>query len=209
MIVLTSFSPPTEGVRFKEENTVANIDGNSIGNGSLFIAESHLSWLGEGGQGFSLEYPAISLHALSRDPNTFPSPCLYLMIDAKLIEQEDKVSNSSDSDEDENPVCEVRFIPSNSDVLGEMFQSMNECQALHPDQEDVDSDSGGDGDNFYQGEDGFENLTPEGRATLQHLESVIRIGDSRSPPTRPNENHVNGEEIMDTEQFEDADMDQR
>lgn len=31
--------------------------------------------------GFSIEYPHISLHALSRDPASFPFPCIYLMLD--------------------------------------------------------------------------------------------------------------------------------
>ena len=36
------------------------------------------------GQGFSLQYPAISCHAVSRDLSSFPHECLYLMIDGKL-----------------------------------------------------------------------------------------------------------------------------
>ena len=38
----------------------------------------------DGGQGFSLEYPAVSLHAVSRDPTAFPQENLYLMVDANL-----------------------------------------------------------------------------------------------------------------------------
>jgi nucleotide-sensitive chloride channel 1A len=42
-----------------------------------------LSWLADNGngQGFSLEYPMISLHAISRDLTNFHSECLFLMID--------------------------------------------------------------------------------------------------------------------------------
>lgn len=37
------------------------------------------------GQGLSLPYPAISLHAVSRDLNAFPHECLYLMIDPEKL----------------------------------------------------------------------------------------------------------------------------
>ncbi|OTF69274.1 methylosome subunit pICln-like protein, partial [Euroglyphus maynei] len=45
-----------------------------------FIARLYLTftWRKENGQGFSLEYPQISLHATSRDLNNFHSECLYL-----------------------------------------------------------------------------------------------------------------------------------
>lgn len=35
-------------------------------------------------QGFSLEYPHISLHAISRDEQVHPRQCLYIMVDAKV-----------------------------------------------------------------------------------------------------------------------------
>lgn len=35
-------------------------------------------------QGFSLEYPHISLHAISRDEQAHPRQCLYVMVDAKV-----------------------------------------------------------------------------------------------------------------------------
>ena len=46
---------------------------------------SQVSWLNSGGQGFGLEYPNISLHAVSRDVSSFPSECLYLMVEGRLI----------------------------------------------------------------------------------------------------------------------------
>ena len=34
-----------------------------------------------------------------------------------------------------------------------------------------------DNDDYYEGEEGFGNLTEQGQATLQHLESVFHAGD--------------------------------
>jgi len=45
---------------------------------------SCVTWLSDSGQGFTLNYPDISLHAISRDQNAFPKPCLYVMFDGKL-----------------------------------------------------------------------------------------------------------------------------
>jgi Regulator of volume decrease after cellular swelling len=38
----------------------------------------------ENGQGFSLSYPSISLHAVAKDITAYPKPCLYIMFDGKL-----------------------------------------------------------------------------------------------------------------------------
>lgn len=45
---------------------------------------SRLSWLDGSGLGFSLEYPTISLHAVSRDPNAYPQEHLYVMVNARF-----------------------------------------------------------------------------------------------------------------------------
>lgn len=45
---------------------------------------SRLSWLDGSGLGFSLEYPTISLHAVSRDLNAYPREHLYVMVNAKF-----------------------------------------------------------------------------------------------------------------------------
>ena len=46
---------------------------------------SEVLWLNTAGQGFGLQYPNISLHAVSRDTSAFPHECLYLMVEGKLI----------------------------------------------------------------------------------------------------------------------------
>lgn len=45
---------------------------------------SCLCWKSNSGEGFTLEYPSIYIHAVSRDLNNFPEECLYLMIDGKI-----------------------------------------------------------------------------------------------------------------------------
>jgi len=85
--------PEGTQIKHREDNVTLFIDNQRVGRGSLIIAESSLSWLAESereedtsshGQGFSLEYPNISLHAISKDLTTFPRECLYLMVDPQV-----------------------------------------------------------------------------------------------------------------------------
>lgn len=65
----------------------------------------------------SLDYPRICLHAISRDTNSFSSPCVYLLYSAS---PPDSASSGSDDEEedpdvDELPPTEVRVVPPSSD----------------------------------------------------------------------------------------------
>uniref|UniRef100_A0A8C9PTA4 Methylosome subunit pICln n=1 Tax=Spermophilus dauricus TaxID=99837 RepID=A0A8C9PTA4_SPEDA len=155
------------------------------------------SWLDGSGLGFSLEYPTISLHAVSRDLNAYPQEHLYVMVNA----------------------------------LEARFTAMCECQALHPDPEDEDSDDydgeeygveaheQGQGDipTFYTYEEGLSHLTAEGQATLERLERMLSqsvssqcnmAGVRTEDPVR---DYEDGMKIDTTPtvagQFEDADVD--
>ncbi|XP_070538122.1 methylosome subunit pICln-like isoform X2 [Ptychodera flava] len=204
---------------------------------------SRLSWTDVSGKGFSLEYPAISLHAVSRDLSSFPHECLYVMVDYNLdseittdrIEDED-----SDNNEEQSPITEIRFIPEDKSCLDNMFDAMAKCQALHPDEEDSDVEDEhnyedadeeeeeeeiveGEGDGeWYTGPEGAEDLTEEGRATLQRLENLLLLGqqhqsasdtmetgDHSEPTTQASSAATNGVEAMemDTGQFDDAEPD--
>ncbi|XP_078613669.1 methylosome subunit pICln-like [Branchiostoma floridae x Branchiostoma japonicum] len=186
MVVLTNLPPPTEGVRHTEKNTVAVVGEKNLGDGTLYIAESCVAWTNPGGEGFNLQYPSISLHAVSRDQTAFPQQCLYIMLDSDITDKEPSPADTGsggEEEEEENQadMTEVRFIPQDNTALDPMFQAMSGCQMLHPDPEDLDSDEeeyeeDGCGDaEYFEDAEGFEHLTEEGRATLAHLESVIQV----------------------------------
>ncbi|XP_075707480.1 methylosome subunit pICln [Rhinoderma darwinii] len=200
--VLISFPPPAEGVRRLQSGTEVVFSGQRLGTGTLFIAESRLSWLNGSGLGFSLEYPSISLHAISRDTAAYPEEHLYVMVNTKLADSDAKdakmkdeagedngeAEGEEDDDDDEEPITEIRFVPENKSDLGEMFSAMCDCQALHPDPEDEDSDDDFEGEEydveaheqgqgdiptFYTYEEGLSHLTSEGQATLERLEGML------------------------------------
>ncbi|XP_060779454.1 methylosome subunit pICln isoform X3 [Neoarius graeffei] len=198
MVLLKSLSPPAEGVRHQQSETTAVLDGKGLGSGTLCVAESCLSWFNGSGMGFALDYPSISLHAISRDLSAYPQEHLYVMVNKKLNDEneaempekapDDEGEEESDNDEDEI-ITEIRFVPSDKAALESMFSAMCDCQALHPDPEDADSDNEefegeefeeeeeetgqGDVPTFYTYEEGLSHLTAEGQATLQRLEGML------------------------------------
>lgn len=50
----------------------------------VFLVPRRLSWFDGSGMGFSLEYPTIGLHAISRDVSAYPQEHLYVMVNGKL-----------------------------------------------------------------------------------------------------------------------------
>ncbi|XP_075054707.1 methylosome subunit pICln [Mixophyes fleayi] len=242
-VQLSHISPPGHGVRRLQPGTEAVLSGERLGSGTLYISESQLSWLNSSGLGFSLEYPSISLHAISRDTTAYPDEHLYVMVNSKLADSdgkeakmkadgEEESEEDDDDDDDEEPITEVRFVPEDKSDLGEMFTAMCECQALHPDIEDQDSDddfegeeydveaheqSQGDIPTFYTYEEGLSRLTSEGQATLERLEGMLAnsvASQHTMAGVRTEDSAVEYEDGMDVEavpaesgQFEDADVD--
>lgn len=43
-----------------------------------------VSWCGISGQGFSLEYTGIAVHAVCKDTSKFPHECIYCMLDSSM-----------------------------------------------------------------------------------------------------------------------------
>lgn len=58
---------------------------------TVFFFLSQVSWFDGSGMGFSLEYPTIGLHAISRDTGTYPQEHLYVMVNGKLKGKSDKL----------------------------------------------------------------------------------------------------------------------
>ncbi|XP_060032687.1 methylosome subunit pICln isoform X3 [Erinaceus europaeus] len=214
MSFLKSFLPPgsAEGLRQQQPDTEAVLNGRGLGTGTLYVAESRLSWLDGSGLGFSLEYPTISLHAVSRDLSAYPREHLYVMVNAKFEEElrESVGEEEEDSDDDVEPIAEFRFVPGDKSALEAMFTAMCECQALHPDPEDEDSDD-------YDGEEYDVEAYAEGQATLERLEGMLSQSVSSQynmAGVRTDDSLRDFEDGMEVDtaptvagQFEDADVD--
>ncbi|KAK7790102.1 hypothetical protein R5R35_005654 [Gryllus longicercus] len=202
MVVVTSFPPPTEGIKHQQPNTSACINQKEIGKGTLYITESRLSWVnGATGQGFSLEYPHIALHAVSRDLTAHPHECLYLMIDTN-IEEPEPCNQEEDNEEEGSDLglTEIRFIPDDKGMLDAMFHAMSACQALHPDPQESLSEEEDETFEDAEDDDGEYHLSGAGDTPI-----ILNV-------ERPASNGVNASdgnwEPMETEegQFEDAEI---
>lgn len=223
MVKLTNFSPPSEGILCEQPDVEAYIKRNNLGLGKLYVAESRLSWVGnENGKGFSLEYPAISVHGVSRDSINFPHECIYMMINCFIDEE-----NDADSDEGDDPFTELHLVPQDKAALNPIFQAMSTCSALHPDEsqatdsefEDVEEDDEEEGDDdgdpeYYTSATGLANLSIQGQDNFARLENLFDgSGDnptitSSNGVTRISVESSNGnseEQSMETGQFDDAD----
>uniref|UniRef100_A0A2I2Y5C6 Methylosome subunit pICln n=1 Tax=Gorilla gorilla gorilla TaxID=9595 RepID=A0A2I2Y5C6_GORGO len=174
-------------------DTKAVLNRKVLLTGTLYIADSHLSWLDSSGLGFSLEYTTISLLALSRDQSDCLGEHLYVMVSDKFEESKESVADEEEEDSDDvELIAEFIFVPSDKSALGAMFTAMCECQALHPDPEDEDEDD-------YDGEEHDVEIIPltaEGQATLERLEEISQY-NMAGVDTTPT---VAG-------QFEDTDVD--
>lgn len=198
MVVLSNFPPPTDGIRHEQPSTTVHINDRELGKGTLFITESRLSWVSSSsGQGFSLEYPHIALHAVSRDLQAYPSECLYILVDTQIDPDNDPHSDCGDEDSEVGmqDMTEMRFVPDDKGMLDAMFHAMSECQSLHPDSQD----------SFSEDEESFEDA--DGEEGEYHLsgDAPIPLHNSSYEGTA-NGNDIEDEPMeMDADQFEDAD----
>ncbi|KAK2722005.1 methylosome subunit pICln-like [Artemia franciscana] len=130
-------TPQEEGIKVKDGHTELVINETNYGAGTLIISEQAVFWIQNAtNQGLTLNYANISLHGISRDPSSYPKPCLYLMID-----EAHEIERSEDGDNEEYPpINEVRFVPSQPDRLEEMYKALSDCQLLHPDPDNSVSD---------------------------------------------------------------------
>jgi hypothetical protein len=79
----------------------------------------------------------IGLHAISNDLSAFPHECLYLIVDKENLQKEE--SNEEEEDEDEDVIA-LRFVPQERALISQLFQAINECQALYPDEQEIDDE---------------------------------------------------------------------
>ncbi|KAF8588896.1 hypothetical protein K439DRAFT_1645316 [Ramaria rubella] len=137
-----SFDPPLEG--FSTE------DG---ARGTLYVTESVLAFLSDTRKGFQIEYPTITLHAISRGES---EPAIYCQLDEVSLCQDENATDAEEAQE----MRELRLRPNDSASLEPIFEALSLCAALHPDpQESNDMDDMDDAFVDAAGERGSEIFT--------------------------------------------------
>lgn len=178
---------------------IALDDGPLQQPGTLYITTKRLIWMIDGGiHGYAVDFLSLSMHAISRDPEAYPAPCIYTQIEA------DDGYNYGDEDVDEaiglnnhetgdlSKVQEMRLVPSDASVLESLFQILCDVAIMNPDPE---------------GE-------PEGEADWFFNEDEVlagAIGQTNGLKDRDltnlSELHIDDERFEDADEFEEEDGD--
>ncbi|KAJ4480669.1 regulator of volume decrease after cellular swelling-domain-containing protein [Lentinula edodes] len=221
-----SFNDIPPVLRHKEESVSVtfepSLDGFSEDDakeGILYVLESVLIFMSKTGKGFQIEYPSITLHAVSRG-DTPPSiycqldessaKAMEMLVDPETLKTNGNVKNPStdeSDEEDENEEEETQedmdmrvlnIVPSRVESLDPIFEALSLCAALHPDppgsddEEDFDEaliDAPDDTFEVFTGTED-EELSEVGRAALAHLESIIYDPFEKKEQREPEDSEV-------------------
>ncbi|XP_024024887.1 chloride conductance regulatory protein ICln isoform X2 [Morus notabilis] len=104
--------------------------------GTLYISTKKVVWLSDvdRAKGYAVDFLFLSLHAVSRDPEAYPSPCIYTQIETGDDEDEsgDSDSECNGAAQDLSKITEMRLIPSDAGQLDRLFEIFCECAELNP-----------------------------------------------------------------------------
>lgn len=200
----TTGLPPLEldeEVRLRQDGVQLFLTGGAPageGEGELVITTRHVIWLcsRDKDKGYKVDFPTISLHAISRDPASFPMPCVYCQLD---IEQEcmlqDGGADDGNAEEQEahqdhqaiqdSEVSEARFVPAVEAELEAIFKVFCDCALLNPsDDEDI---ADGDGSFFTAESLAAGGAPPLGTAegNLAHYDRLLAQSESAGGPVLP------------------------
>uniref|UniRef100_A0A7N0V4K2 Chloride conductance regulatory protein ICln n=1 Tax=Kalanchoe fedtschenkoi TaxID=63787 RepID=A0A7N0V4K2_KALFE len=103
--------------------------------GTLYITTKQVVWLSDvdGARGYAVDFLSISLHAVSRDPEAYPSPCIYAQIETGADEDDSEGSDlESNEPHDLSSITEMRLVPSDPSQLDNLFEIFCECAELNP-----------------------------------------------------------------------------
>ncbi|PON56232.1 ICln [Parasponia andersonii] len=103
--------------------------------GTLYISTKKVVWLSDVDKeiGYAVDFLSLSLHAVCRDPEAYPSPCLYTQIETGSDEDESEDSDSETNGVvDLSKITEMRLVPSDPNQLDQLFEIFCECAELNP-----------------------------------------------------------------------------
>ncbi|KAJ2720514.1 hypothetical protein GGI07_004559 [Coemansia sp. Benny D115] len=158
-VSLLSKAPELHSIRLKVSDVAVSCDPPTSKiplqlTGTLYIDEQRLVFASaDSSLVFALDYPSIVIHAVSRDGDPARHH-LYCQLDGPFPgtarsqrpdDDDGNASDASDADDtnDAEEFSELRFCPSDNQILDEMFSAMSDCAALNPDytdEQDMESD---------------------------------------------------------------------
>ncbi|CAA6663393.1 unnamed protein product [Spirodela intermedia] len=175
--------------------------GIALGNrpqefpGTLYITSKRVIWLSDTDhtRGYAVDFLAISLHAVSRDPDAYAFPCIYAQIETDAGEDERSEDSDSECIEELDPskVTEMRLVPSEPSHLDALFDIFCEGAELNPDPTEAREENEwvfGDEQIAVDGDDSEWHLSEDlanpighanGHEDLAHSVLELQINDQR------------------------------
>lgn len=209
----TSFGDIPPVIRHKEDNVSVTLDPGfgvftNPTQGTLYILTrcvlislkwktltdytSVLAFVSVAGEGFEIEYPKITLHAVSRGES---GPSIYCQLDESAAvpdapQDDDEISEMSElSIVPQDPVSRASFPRHYATELTSklrcaveaMFEALSECASLHPDPKDEEDDLD---DDAFVDINTFETFTGDENEELSEVGRVRSnfINDNRYAP---------------------------
>ncbi|GIL60693.1 hypothetical protein Vafri_15226 [Volvox africanus] len=136
----------------------------TAGSGVLHLTTRRVVWVSSqpSGPAFAMQYRQLMVHAISRDPSSFPKPCIYLILDEGSEDMMQPADEEEGADgEAEDIPAEARLVPAEESKIDEIFKVLCECAELNP-----DSEVEGEGDFFFDEAEVMAGLDPQTRAAV-------------------------------------------
>ncbi|RDX63493.1 Chloride conductance regulatory protein ICln [Mucuna pruriens] len=184
--------------------------------GTLYITTKQVIWVSDVDKtkGYAVDFLTISLHAVSRDPEAYPLPCLYTQIDAEEADDDQSDSDSNHIQQDLSNVTEMRLIPSDPTQLDALFAIFCQCAELNPEPND---DEEGEEHDWVFSADQMEDEEAEDEGYISHnpantighsngnhdLARTVLESDSLTQGRTPSKLQINDRRFEDAEEMED------
>lgn len=145
-------------------------DDVDVGPGTLTITSRRIVWVATASTSvaISFNYYQIAMHAVCRDQDAFPAPCVYLQLD-----ETDEDPGATSDGEDEYVPAEIRLIPEDELSLQSIFDNLCLCSTQNP---DPDMEEEGQAELFVNEDEVLAGLAPEARAALLNNQFEVNIG---------------------------------
>lgn len=167
-----------ESVDYRLANVELSFDkdqaSSSMGRGVVHITQSRILWLGAQ-QSFDFDVRFIALHAISRDADSYPLPCLYCQ-----FARDEPVDDGQEADADEDDMLqniaanalEMFLAPDDEAALLPLFEAFSNASLMNPDPVEPghEHDAEDDDELIYN----LDEVEAErGNRVLMHLESLL------------------------------------
>uniref|UniRef100_A0A7S2P5Q4 Chloride conductance regulatory protein ICln n=1 Tax=Zooxanthella nutricula TaxID=1333877 RepID=A0A7S2P5Q4_9DINO len=133
-----------EEIRLSEPRVKLFTGQDLQGEGVLHLTTCRIVWLNSQhpSASFAIDYPCVTLHAVSLDKESWPEPCLYCQLTTEETDEHG-------GEDDEPDIPELRFVPADAGKLQEIFTVFSDMSALNPDagdeqEEDSSEEEAGD-----------------------------------------------------------------